>query len=71
MNQLTYQGYTAMIEFDERDEILVGRVLGIEDRISFHGEGAPELEAAFRAALDHYLVDCAAQGRSSGDPACV
>lgn len=28
MNTLTYQGYTARIEFDERDAIFVGRVLG-------------------------------------------
>lgn len=28
MNTMTHKGYTARIEFDERDNIFVGRVLG-------------------------------------------
>jgi predicted HicB family RNase H-like nuclease len=38
MNVMTYKGYKARVEFDPRDNIFVGRVLGIEDGISFHGE---------------------------------
>ena len=33
-NSMTYKGYTARIDFDDRDNIFVGRVLGIEDVIS-------------------------------------
>ena len=29
MNTMTYKGYTARVEFDERDGIFVGRVLGL------------------------------------------
>ena len=36
-NTMTYKGYTARVEYDPRDEIFIGRVLGIEDRITFHG----------------------------------
>lgn len=57
---LEYQGYAARIEFDAEDEVFVGHVLGIADRISFHGESAAELPAAFRTAVDHYLEDCRA-----------
>ncbi len=64
MNTLTYKGYTARIEFDERDNLLVGRVLGVPERISFHGENAVELRADFEAAIDFYLADCAKTGRA-------
>lgn len=67
-NTLTYQGYIARIEFDAEDELLVGEVLGINDRITFHAESAGELSAAFEDALDHYLTDCKATGRSPDRP---
>ena len=63
-NTMTYEGYTARIEYDPRDEVFVGRVLGIEDRITFHGATVGMLRHDFRAAIDRYLVDCAARGRS-------
>lgn len=69
MNTLTYKGYTARIEFDERDNILVGRVLGLPERISFHGENAAELRSDFEAAINFYIADCAATGREPTKPA--
>ena len=68
-NVLKYQGYTARIEFDAEDEVFVGHVLGIADRISFHGESVAELTDAFHVAVDHYLEDCQATGREPLKPA--
>lgn len=62
-NVMTYKGYTARIEFDERDDIFVGKVIGIADSITFHGETVKELRKDFQAAIDHYIADCAATGR--------
>jgi len=42
MNAMSYKGYTAHIEFDERDNIFVGRVLGVKAIIGFHGETVTE-----------------------------
>jgi predicted HicB family RNase H-like nuclease len=69
MNTMTYKGYTARIDFDERDSIFVGRVLGVRPIISFHGETVTELRAPFIAAVDDYLEDCAAQGIPPEKPA--
>ena len=55
-NSMTYKGYTARIEFDDRDNIFVGRVLGIEDVISFHGTTVTALRTDFRHAIDFYLT---------------
>ena len=45
---MKYKGYVAHIEFSEDDGVLVGRVLGIADHISFHGESVRELKRAFQ-----------------------
>ena len=69
MNTMTYKGYTARIEFDERDNIFVGRVLGLRAIISFHGETVSELRSEFEAAIDDFLKDCEEQGLKPEKPA--
>jgi predicted HicB family RNase H-like nuclease len=69
MNVMTYKGYKARVEYDPRDNIFVGRVLGIEDSISFHGETAAALKERFAAAINHYLADYKAMGRKPEEPA--
>lgn len=69
MNTMTYQGYTARVEFDERDNIFVGRVLGLRSIISFHGETVKQLRSEFKTAVDDYLKDCEEQGVSPAKPA--
>ena len=49
MRTPSHRGYSARIEFDERDEIFVGRVLGIRTLISFHGETVQELRSRFNS----------------------
>ncbi|MFM0075411.1 type II toxin-antitoxin system HicB family antitoxin [Paraburkholderia sediminicola] len=69
MNSMTYKGYFARVEFDPRENIFVGHVLGVSDRISFHGETVTELTDEFHRAVDHYLEDCAETGRNPQKPA--
>jgi predicted HicB family RNase H-like nuclease len=69
MNVLTYKGYKPRIEFDPRDNIFVGRVLGIEDSISFDGATVAAFKEGFAAAVNHYLADCKATGRKPEKPA--
>ena len=49
MNTMSHKGYTARVEYDERDNIFVGRILGIRSIISFHGETVSELRVGVRA----------------------
>lgn len=69
MNTMQYQGYTARIEFDERDSIFVGRVLGLRSIISFHGDTVAQLRSEFEAAVDDFLQDCKSQGIKPEKPA--
>lgn len=69
MNTMNYKGYTARIDFDERDDIFVGRVLGVRDIISFHAASVSELKVQLAIAIDDYLDDCATRGISPEKPA--
>lgn len=69
MNTMNHQGYTARIEYDERDNIFVGRVLGLRSIISFHGETVAELRHEFEAAIEDFLSDCKEQGIKPEKPA--
>lgn len=68
MNIMTYKGYKARVEFDERDNILVGRLLGIQDIVSFHADNVAALRAAFEEAVDDYLETCAKVGKTAEKP---
>ena len=58
MNEMTYQNYSARIEYDPIDKIFVGHIIGIQDIVSFHGSSVEELESTFREAVHHYLEVC-------------
>ena len=69
MNIMKYRGYTAKIEYDDRDSIFVGHVLGVRAIIGFHGETVAQLTEDFHNAIDFYLDDCAKTGRNPQKPA--
>lgn len=69
MNTMSHKGYTARVEYDERDNIFVGRILGIRGIISFHGETVAELRDEFEIAVNDYLDECKQQGVAPEKPA--
>jgi predicted HicB family RNase H-like nuclease len=69
MNAMSYKGYAARIEFDERDNIFMGRVLGVKAIIGFHGETVTELRADFEAAIDFMIEESQKQGIKPEKPA--
>ena len=62
MNTISHKGYTARVEYDERDNILVGRLLGIRSIISFHADTVAKLRFEFEKAVEDYLADCKEEG---------
>ena len=68
MNQLSYKGYTATITFDADERLFFGRLVGITDIVTFHGETVAELVQAFEAAVDGYLEMSAKMGRQPQKP---
>lgn len=65
---MEYRGYTASIEYDEIDKIIVGRVQGIKAIIAFDGLNTEELQTKFHDSIDGYLQVCKEQGREPNKP---
>jgi predicted HicB family RNase H-like nuclease len=61
---LQYKGYYASVHFSSEDEVFYGKVLGINDLISFEGSSVKELKKAFEEAVDDYLDSCKALKKS-------
>ena len=68
MNTMTYKGYSARIEYDDKDSIFVGHLVGINDIVGFHAESVAELQAAFRESVDDYLDVCEKLGQPPNKP---
>ena len=64
MNTLSYGNYLAKVEFDDEDGLLVGKIAGIEDGVSFHADNVADLEAAFHEAVEDYIETCAKIGKT-------
>ncbi len=65
---MRHKGYSAAIRFSEEDGVFVGRILGINDIVSFHGDSVDEIRRQFAVALDSYLSDCEEMGREPERP---
>ena len=68
-NTMQYRGYTASMSFDVDDKIIVGRVLDIDDIVTFHGASVAEFEAHFHTVVDDYIAACQALGSEPERPA--
>ena len=60
---MEYKGYHASVEYDAEDDIFFGKVIGISDLISFHGESIIEVEKNFRESIDDYFEFCEEVGK--------
>jgi predicted HicB family RNase H-like nuclease len=68
MKPMTHRGYAARIEYSDEDGCLIGRVAGIQDIITFHGDSVEEIRQAFAEAVDFYIDTCEHRGREPQTP---
>lgn len=66
--ELTYKGYTGSIEVSVEDERLHGRLLFINDLITYEGNTVEEVKVAFQEATDRYIAYCAKTGKPANKP---
>jgi predicted HicB family RNase H-like nuclease len=63
-NVLKHNGYQARVDFDAEDRIFVGRIVGIDDIVTFHADTVDELVEAFKESLDDYIETCSKIGKN-------
>ena len=57
-NNLEYKGYIGSVEYSANDDILFGKVIGINGLISYEGDSIQSLKQDFEKAVDDYLDMC-------------
>ncbi len=67
-NVMSYKNYAGTVEYSEDDGILFGRIVGIDDVISYEGESVATLQQSFHNAVDDYLVHCQRIGKEPNIP---
>lgn len=65
---MTYKGYSANIEVDLEAEILFGRVLDINDVVTFKAQTIEEAGQEFQKSIDDYLEFCQELGQEPDKP---
>lgn len=61
---LQYKNYVASVHFNAADDVFYGRVLAINDLVSFEGSSVKELKTAFEEAVEDYLATCLELGKT-------
>lgn len=69
-NVLKHRGYLGSVEVSLDDSCLHGRILYIDDVITYEGQDVAALREAFIACVDRYLADYAESGKSPNKPFC-
>lgn len=66
--QFTYKGFSGSADVSIDDDCLHGRILFIDDLITYEGEKTADLKSAFELAVDEYLEYCLRQGKQPCKP---
>jgi len=59
---IEYRGYRGVFEFDPSIEAFHGRVVGLQDVVTFQGHALDELRREMAESIDDYLEFCAEVG---------
>ncbi|RQU97102.1 type II toxin-antitoxin system HicB family antitoxin [Burkholderia cenocepacia] len=63
-----HRGYTGSCQISEEDECLFGKILFIDDLVSYEGNTVPELRESFQSAVDFYIQQCEQAGIQPNKP---
>lgn len=65
---MTYKGYVGTYELDTDDEVFYGKLVGINQLVTFEATTAHDLKQAFYDSVDDYLAFCAEQNITPDKP---
>ena len=65
---IEYKGYTGVFEFDPSIDSFHGRVIGLQDVVTFEGRSVEELRSEMEESVEDYLSLCAEVGKEPERP---
>ncbi len=63
-NVLEHQDFYGTVEYSSEDEIFHGRLIGINDLVTFEGDSVTSLKNSFIEAVKDYIALCQEAGKS-------
>ncbi len=63
-NLLKYKEYLGTVSFSNEDQCLYGKVIGIDDLVSYESDSVSGLKKAFETAVEDYLESCKSVNKS-------
>ena len=68
MKEMKYEAYIGSVEVSEADDCLYGKLLHINDLVTYEAETPKQLVDAFHEATDDYLATCAELDKKPDTP---
>ncbi|AOV16484.1 hypothetical protein BJI67_04820 [Acidihalobacter aeolianus] len=68
MDYMTYKGYHGSCDTDMAQEVCRGKILFIDDLVTYKADSAKELRTAFHEAVDDYIETCKLVGKEPQKP---
>ena len=63
MDLLSHKGYSGSVDTSVADNVLHGKILFINDLVTYEADNIPQLKTEFEAAVNDYLYTCAQIGK--------
>ena len=57
--------FLGTVQYSAEDEIFYGKILGVDDLVTFEGSSVRELKKAFKDAVNDYVNTCKIIGKSA------
>ena len=64
-NLFKYGEFLGNVQYSAEDEVFYGKVLGVDDLVTFEGSSVRELKKAFKDAVNDYVNACNLIGKSA------
>jgi predicted HicB family RNase H-like nuclease len=65
---MEYRGYYGSVYFDAQEKIFYGKIEFIRDLVNYEAHDANSLLKSFHEAVDDYIQDCKATGKTPDKP---
>ena len=70
-DMIRHKGYFGSVHYNAEDRVFYGKIEFIRSLVSYEGRDADSLEAAFREAVEEYLVSSFEDAAELGDPRII
>lgn len=64
-DRLVFKDFVGAVHFSAEDQVFFGKIVGIDDLVTFEGDTVKELNHAFEEAVEDYIELCQETGKEA------